>query len=162
MFIEFKSLFRWIGIGLIALLIWLVWWCQPERQVRRAQRRMLDAIESRNRESFAAILADDYRDRWEHDKANVVRRCDQVFQHFLTLDIEAENRGTEETGSLTWVVRQKLTIKGLGSAVGVAARDRVNQLREPFAMTWRKRGWKPWDWELTAVEQPELEVPRDL
>jgi hypothetical protein len=39
------------------------------------------------------------------------------------------------------------------------ARDEVNALREPFTMTWRKKSWKPWDWELIRVEQPELRIP---
>jgi hypothetical protein len=161
MVIEFKSLLRWLGIGFIALLIWLVWWCQPERQVRRAQRRMLDAIESRNRESFAAMLAQDYRDRWEHDKGIVARRCGEVFAHFMTLDIEGENRGTAEEPDGTWVVTQKITVTGLGDGYAMAAREYINALREPFSMTWRKRGWKPWDWELTTVAQPELRVPAE-
>lgn len=122
---------------------------------------MLDALESRNRESFASMLADDYRDRWEHDKAIVVRRCGMIFEHFMTLDIEGENRGAEETAGGAWLVRQKITVTGMGSPIGIAARDRVNALTQPFSMKWRKRGWKPWDWELTSVDQPELQVPQE-
>ena len=41
-------------------------------------------------------------------------------------------------------------------ALAMAARDAVSALHEPFVMEWRKRSWKPWDWELQSAAQPEL------
>jgi hypothetical protein len=158
MFVDFKQMARLLGIAFLAVAIWLMWWCQAERQVRRAQGRLLGALESRDYQAFARLLADDYRDGWEHDKAFVLRRCPEVFDQFLTLTLEGEFRGNEPTAT-GWIVRQKIVVKGLGGPLGMYARDEVNALREPFTMTWRKKSWKPWDWELTRVEQPELRIP---
>jgi hypothetical protein len=29
----------------------------------------------------------------------------------------------------------------------------------PFELRWRHESWKPWDWKLVEVHNPELEVP---
>jgi hypothetical protein len=103
-------------------------------------------------------MAEDYRDPWDHDKANVLRRCPQVFDQFLLLTMEGEIRAAEPAAE-GWIVRQKIVMKGFGGGLGMYAQSEVNQLKEPFTMSWRKRGWKPWDWELTRIEQPELRIP---
>ena len=155
---DFKQALRLLGIAVLALAIWLIWWSRPERQVRRAQVRLLDAMESRDYPALARLMAEDYRDGWEHDKANVLRRLPQVFDQFLLLDVEGEISGVEPEAA-NWLVRQKIVVKGIGGALAMYARDEVNALKEPFVMRWRKRGWKPWDWELTQIDQPELRVP---
>ena len=152
---------RWAGIALIAFVLWLIWWCQAERQVRRAQGRLLDAIESRDYQALARLLADNYRDGWEHDKAFVLQQSPRVFDQFIMLDVEGDIHGTEQLPA-GWLVRQKIVVKGIGGALGMYARDEVNALKEPFTMTWRKRSWKPWDWELIRIEQPELRIPREF
>lgn len=157
---DFKQALRLLGIAVLALAIWLIWWSRPERQVRRAQVRLLDALESRDYPALARLMSEDYRDAWDHDKANVLRRLPQVFDQFLMLDIEGEISSTEEAAP-DWVVRQKIVLKGIGGALGMYARDEVNRLKEPFTMRWKKRGWKPWDWELTRIDQPELRVPAE-
>ncbi len=105
-----------------------------------------------------SLLAADYRDRWEHGKALVLSRSREVFGQFATLTVGRETRGLRaESGS--WLLTEKLILKGLGGPLAMAARDRVGGLREPFTMEWRRRSWKPWDWELKSVAQPELELP---
>lgn len=135
------------------------WWQQPERQVRRAQRRFVAAIEKSDFTAMSGLLAEDYRDQWGHDKAIVVRNCREVFSQFLTLSIERVEHGLER-GDGGWILRETITIKGFGGALAMAARDEVNALREPFTMVWRSSGSKPWDWELVAVRQPELKLPQ--
>ena len=145
-------------MALLALVIWLIWWTRPERQVRRAQGRLLSALESRDYSAFGRLLAEDYRDAWEHDKAIVLRRCPEVFDQFLTLTIEGDILAARPEG-VDWVVEQKIVMSGWGGGLGMYAQREVNQLKKPFTMHWRKRGWKPWDWELKRVEQPEIRIP---
>lgn len=155
--------FRKIALSFVALLVvvavWSRWWLKPERQVRRAQGRLIYAVEARNFEAMASLLAEDYRDRWQHDKAIVLRECREVFGQFAMLTIDRADFGIEMKDD-RWVLREKVTLKGLGGPVAMYARDEVNALREPFAMTWRRRSWKPWDWELISVDHPALELPR--
>lgn len=136
---------------------WLYFWCQPERQVRRAQARLLESLESSDFDTLAHMIADDYRDAWGHDKAFVLQKAPQAFGQFLMLDIDREEFGSDAlpTG---WVLREKLTMKGLGGGASLFVRDRVNLLKGPFTMEWRKQSWKPWDWVLTSVEHPEIEA----
>ena len=146
------------GVLFLAAL-WLRGWVQPERQIPRAQARLLSSIEERDFTAMAAMLATDYRDRWEHDKALVMERSREVFGQFAMLAVERESRGIRaDSGS--WFLTEKVRLKGLGGPLAMAARDAVNGLREPFVMEWRQRSWKPWDWELKSVTQPELELPR--
>jgi hypothetical protein len=163
MLMNFKNLGRWFGIAALALALWLVWWCQPERQVRRAQRRLLNAAESKDYTALANLLANDYRDGWGNDKAFVLKHSPRVFDDFkFMLDIDGEIRSVEQAGGDNWWVRQKIVVSGMSGGIGMYARDQVNKLSEPFSMKWRKRGWKPWDWELTGIEQPELRIPRGM
>ena len=156
--VDIKQLARLAGIAVLALAIWLIWWSRPERQVRRAQGRLLSALESRDYPAFGRLMAEDYRDAWEHDKAIVLQRCPQVFDQFILLDVEGEILSCEERGE-DWIVQQKIVMKGLGGGLGMYAQQEVNRLKEPFTLRWRNRGWKPWDWELAEVQQPELRIP---
>lgn len=142
-----------VAIVVLGLSIWLYRWCQPERQVRRAQARLLAAAESGDFDSMAELIAEDYRDAWGHDKTFVLQASKRIFPHFLLLDFERDDRGLEEAGS-QWVLREKLTMKAMGGPPMVISR--VNRLTAPFTMTWRKNGWQPWAWELTSLEHPEL------
>ena len=107
---------------------------------------------------MGAMLAADYRNRWEQDKATVIDRSREVFGQFLTLSVQRESRGLHaQSGS--WFLAEKVKLSGIGGPLAMAARDAVNALHEPFTAEWRQRNWKPWDWELKSVTQPELELP---
>lgn len=146
----------WIAAAVfLVLVVWLYNWCQPERQVRRAQGRLLAAAESGDFDSLAQLIAEEYSDGWGHDKAFVLRAGKEVFSQFVMIDITREDRGAEGIGD-RWVLREKLTMQGLGQPLAVMVRDRVNRLTQPFTTQWRKKSWKPWDWELTGIEHPEI------
>ena len=107
---------------------------------------------------MSGLLAGDYRDRWQQDKAIVMQRSRDVFGQFVMLTVERESRGLR-MDSGRWLLTEKVRLKGLGGPLAMAARDVVNALHEPFVMEWRQRSRKPWDWELQSVAQPELELP---
>ena len=146
-------------VGILFLgALWLRSWLLPERQIPRAQARLLSAIERRDFDAMAGMLANDYRDRWQQGRATVVARSREVFGQFATLTIEREQSGLRaESGS--WFLSEKLRLKGLGGPLAMAARETLNGLHQPFVMEWRRRGWKPWDWELKSGAQPEVELP---
>ncbi len=108
---------------------------------------------------MASLLADDYRDRWGHDKAIVLLNTREVFEQFVLLTIEQRESALAFQAD-GWGLQEKIILKGLGGALAIYARDRVNALREPFHITWRKRGWKPWDWELVSVDHREFQLER--
>lgn len=143
---------------MLVAALWLRWWLQPERQIPRAQARLLSAIERRDFDAMSAIIAPTYRDRWQHDKATVIGQSREVFGQFVTLTITRETRGLR-AGSGGWMLSEKIMVNGIGGPLAMAARDTVNGLRAPFVMEWRQRGAKPWDWELHSVANPELDLP---
>ncbi|MEO6787754.1 MAG: hypothetical protein ABI318_16630 [Chthoniobacteraceae bacterium] len=147
-----------LGGILIVAALWLRWWLQPERQIPRAQARLLSAVAHRDFDVLSALLAADYGDRWRQDRVAVIARSREVFGQFATLTIDREPRGLREE-SAHWFLAEKIRLTGLGGPLAMAARETVNALREPFVTEWHRRGWKPWDWELKSVAQPELELP---
>ncbi len=147
-----------LGIILLAAGLWLRWWLQPERQIPRAQARLLSAIEKRDFTAMSALLAADYADRWQHDRTKALARSSEVLTQFATLSITHEPVGLrQESGR--WLLVERIRVKGFGGPLAMVARDEVNRLREPFTMEWRQRGGKPWEWELKSMDQPELDIP---
>ncbi len=152
-----KNLRLTLGLAAFALAIWLALLWQPARQVRLHQRHLLRAVEKRNWTNVGKFIGAEYRDRWEHDKENVIARSAQVFGQFLFCNIEAQEHSLHlADGAGTIGVR--LTLSGTGSPIADFAKQRVNALTEPFIFKWTHRSWKPWDWELIAVDQPQLEI----
>ena len=137
-----------------ALGLW--WWLQPERQVRRAQKRLIAAIESRDVAAFEHMLADDYRDRWGHNKAIVTSHMSEVLRQFLFLTVEHVEKDVRFGGD-TWAIDAKITLKGTGGPLANHAKDEVGRLKEPFTITWRKNGG-PTKWVVVSVGQSELEL----
>ncbi|EDY16841.1 conserved hypothetical protein [Chthoniobacter flavus Ellin428] len=137
--------------------LWLLWLWQPERQVRLHTTQFLKKVQQRNWKAVPAFMADDFSDRWGHNKAAAVEDAEQVFSQFLFLTIEnrteqCEVHGREGTTS-TWI-----KISGNGSAIAQLVMERVNGLQKPFIFTWRKVGSAPWEWQLTHIDQPELNI----
>ena len=52
--------------------------------------------------------------------------------------------------------RAVIKISGSGGGVAQLVMERVNTLSGPFTFAWRKASWKPWDWQLTRVDHPQL------
>ena len=153
-----KTLRLTIGLAAVAILIFLALLWQPARQVRLHQAHFLKAVAKRDWGKVGHFIGAEYHDRWGHDKENVLAQSAQVFGQFLFCNIQSEERSLAlENGRAT--VGAKLTMGGTGSAIAGYAMERVNALAEPFVFTWVRRSWKPWDWELVAVDQPELTIP---
>ncbi len=150
--ITFPILLALAAIGLFLLTLW-----SPERQVTLHQRNFLKAVSKRNWERAASFIADEYSDRWGHDKGNVIELGREGFRHFLFLDIEMkEERITvlEKLGR----VETELNVTGSPASIADGLIDRVESVRQPFSFRWERRSWKPWDWKLIEFDQPELRL----
>jgi len=139
----------------VALWCWRLW--QPQRQVELHQRHFLDAIGDRRYAALSSFLAADFRDGAGHDKAWVLERAREVLPHFFALSVRESGMRVEFATSAeraTATVRTRLRLQGAGDALAEMAKDAVNTHPEPFRFTWRKAGWQPWKWELSAAEHP--------
>lgn len=103
------------------------------------------------------LLADDYSDRWGHDKVSVVDRTKQVFSQFFAVTIEAQEFDLTEADGIGQV-RARLKIKGTGGPLAELVVQKAATLQQPFTFEWRQLSWKPWHWGLAKVDQPELEL----
>ena len=153
-----KTLRLTLSLAAVAIVIFLALLWQPARQVRLHQAHFLKAVGKRNWETVGQFIEAEYHDRWGHDKENVLAQSAQVFGQFLFCNLQSEERSLVlENGRAT--VGAKLTMGGTGSPIADYAIQRVNALTEPFVFQWVRKSWKPWDWELTVVDQPQLEIP---
>ncbi|HZJ17955.1 MAG TPA: hypothetical protein VFD27_23080 [Chthoniobacteraceae bacterium] len=153
-----KRLRSLLALGALVIVIYLGLLWQPTRQVRLHQRHFLQAVEKRKWPRVAQFIAAEYRDRWGHDKENVITHMTQVFSQFLICDIQAEERSlvlADGAGTLG----ARLTLGGTGGPLAEMAKQEASRLTEPFSFKWAHRSWKPWDWELVEVQQSQLDIP---
>ena len=153
-----KTLRLALGLAALAILIFLALLWQPERQVRLHHEHFLKAVGKRNWQAVGKFIAAEYHDRWGHDKENVLAQSAQVFGQFLFCEIQSEDRSLAvENGSAA--VSARILLGGTGGPIAEYAKQRVSALTEPFVFKWTRQSWKPWDWVLTEVDQPELTIP---
>jgi hypothetical protein len=147
-----------VGLGLGALAIFLVVLWSPERQVRLHQEHLLSAISKKNWPRMASFIAEDYSDRWGHDKAFVLSAAHEVFGQFLFPKVTMDEPAIGIAGQ-TATVSARLQVTGQGSPIAQMIVERIEDLREPFIFRWQQRSAKPWDWVLVRFDQRELELP---
>jgi hypothetical protein len=141
---------------LVVLLMFLNW--RPSRQVRLHQEHLLEAVGKRDWKKVGGFFAPDFKDRWGQSREVALRRLPQAFQDFLACSVEGGERSLEwHDGS--GIVQARIRILGSGGGLARFVMEQVNQLSEPFTLTWRKQSWKPWDWALVSVDQPQIEIP---
>ncbi len=144
--------------ALLIIIMWCAWLWRPEHQIRLHQLHFLRAFEERDWKDIAGFLDDEYADRWGHDKAFVLREGREVFRQFLWLTVAGEIVRADVSGDAAQV-EARVRLAGRGSPIAEMAIERANALNAPFVFEWKRRSWKPWDWRMTRLDQPELEIP---
>ena len=134
---------------------------QPERQVKLHTRHLIAALEGRDRDAFAEFIAAEYRDQWEHDRTQLVSRLERVLRYTRDLQIQPHSAWVEISDDRgEWHAR--ITIEGEASEVNTLIAQHVNPVAEPFTLQWQRRSWKPWDWKLVGVTNPEFQLPAGM
>ncbi len=139
-----------------------IWLWQPERQVLLHQKHFLYAVEERKWKKIDAFLAEDFRDRFDHDKAWVIKESREVLRQFFALTVletdpsHAFSLPERTAATITTMLR----IEGNGTPIAEFAKDAVNTSNQPFTFVWKQQSWKPWDWQLTSVDHPLMERAR--
>lgn len=148
-----------IGAVLAVLLLALHW--RPSRQVRLHQDHLLGAVQDRKWKSVGEFFAEDYKDRWGQTKPDALSALPQAFGDFLACGVISENaRITWQEGAPT--VHANIRIVGSGGPIAQFVMQQSRALTEPFSFRWRRGSWRPWDWKLVAVDQPQFEVPAEV
>jgi hypothetical protein len=136
-----------------------IWLWQPERQVELHQRHFVGAVSDRKWKKIDRFLAEDFRDRFGHDKTWALKESREVLRQFFALTVREENTTiaftTPERREAT--VTATLKIDGGGTPIAEYAKSTVNSSQHPFTFTWKQKSWKPWDWQLTSIDHPLME-----
>jgi len=148
------------GLLAVSVMLFSLWLWQPERQVLKHHEHFLRAAANRDWTRLAGFLDDSYADRWGHNKESVVSNSREVLSQFFGLNIADEETDCYIEGN-TGTVSCKLTLHGNGTPVAEYAVSEVNRLTTPFTFQWIRRSWKPWDWKLTRVDNPQLHIPQE-
>lgn len=145
----------------IVLGFWLAQLWSAEKQVRLHSEHLLRQIEKRNWSAAGDFVAADYHDDWGHDRALLLGRLRLTLRFFSSLTIEARTPLVQLDPPFgTW--RARIQLAGEGPEVTPEVLSRVNSLTTPFELRWRRESWKPWDWKLVQVRNPELELPTGI
>ena len=155
---------RYFYVGVIAgvaLALFLIRLWQPEEQVNKHSRHLLDALAARNWPTFAAFIAEDYHDQWGNDRTAVLERTREIFRYLRDTQITAvDSKVRVEQRRGYWQARIIVEGKGNNEVLGLV-KERVNNLQSPFGLEWQHVSGKPWDWKLVAVRNPDLVVPAE-
>jgi hypothetical protein len=156
-----KSIAAAACLGAVLLLLFCLRLWQPERQVLKHNEHLLKAASHRDWKRVAEFIDEKYGDRWGHDKTSALSDSREVLGQFFILDLTGESSDCAADGGVGTVVC-RLKMAGRGSPLAEAAMDEVNALKTPFTFQWTRQSWKPWDWKLTRVDNPQLNVPQGL
>ena len=96
-----------------------------------------------------------YSDRWGYTRSTAIRDARQWIGQFFVLTVTVTPAGdqlTPDGGTVT----ERWSIDGTGTEGAMMVKDRVNALQSPFVFQWKHRSWKPWDWTLIRLDNPDL------
>ena len=131
-----------------AVVLWSVWFYQPDRQLERRHRKLITAVESRNWKKLSAMTTDDFH-AGLYDKAEAFETGKELFRPFFSVQL-TEHDKTRNGNVITSLIR----MEGKGAAFANEIVLLINQQKEPVVFTWRRMSWKPWDWKLFNAEHP--------
>lgn len=155
--IDRSLLLRGLAVFLAAAALWTAFEVAPGRRLIRCQERLLEAAGNRNWKAVRDFLADDYRDQWGHDRDQAIALASEALQNFLTLEITSEATSVRRDGPEA-MISARLRLAGRGNAIGEEILSRANSLESHFQFAWKRKSWKPWDWKLVYLSQPELDT----
>jgi hypothetical protein len=143
-----------VGLG-----IYLIWLWQPDHQVELHAHHFIGAIEKRDWTAVQSAIAVDYGDDWGDNRERLLERMREVLQFTRKMRIQSIAPNTSVEGPRgTWIA--KIEVDGDDSEVMSEIRQRINSLKAPFKLQWRRQSARPWDWKLVHVSNRELQIPR--
>ena len=147
------GVFAAFAIGLYCVRLW-----QAERQVARHTENLFHRIEQKNWTGVGDLIADDYSDQWNNDRALFLERMRLMLGYGRHFRLTASNVTCNiDNGVGFW--RGKIEIESDDAELVAIAKERVDSLTTPFEFQWRQVSRKPWDWKLVRVSNAELEIP---
>ncbi len=132
------------------------WLLQPDRRLDRAWDGFLEGFATRRAAAVRAHLAEDYADRWGHDRESIGDELRMAFFHLETLQVTATRVRRSRAGDdarIEAVIRAEAT----GSAFAIDSVGLFNRLEAPFSIEWRRDAGFPWAWRVVRIDHPDFE-----
>ncbi len=141
--------------------LWLAWWIfgrSPEAQVRAAQAKLIEAVEERDWDGLAKLMAPNYTDAYGHNRDTAIQDGRKYFSGFFTLTLKTDQttlRAAKGQGMVTTMIR----LEGNGVGYSQVILGHVNQITEPWIFHWSNPGRWPWDWQVNMIHNDQLRGP---
>lgn len=116
--------------------------------------KVFAATSDKNWNAVGGLISEDYVDAWGMNKDQILALAREGGTHFLALHVEGDGQVTTSGDTAIW--KGSIRFAGRGSPLGEAFFSRAAELKEPFVFSWVRESWKPWDWKLVSVAQPEI------
>jgi hypothetical protein len=139
----------------------LCWFWRPEHQVDSHTGDLLRGVEHKNWSHVRNLIAPEYTDQWGNDQTLVLQRLQEAFTYIRGIRIEiADPKITADRHRGIW--QAGIKIDSDAGEMGELVKQRVNSLKTPFELEWRRMSARPWDWKLVHVSNSELEIRTDF
>lgn len=144
------------GILLVIALAVALPWLSPKRGVERSAKALVGALADNDKDALAALLAADYADGFGMDRAQALVAAGEFRKHFVVCTITCEDPQLTLAGdSRAAITRALVRLGGQGSPVAQAAIQASVNTATPTSFRWRRESWKPWDWKLVSIDNPD-------
>jgi hypothetical protein len=145
-----------LGVAL-AWFSWWLWLRGDEAEMLARNRVLIAQLEERDWGAVEALLAADYADGFGQNRQQALAHLQEGLGVFLSLEIQLSAELAESRGEKEGEVRFMAKIRGLGAGgVDQIIKREVNELKQPWQLSWKKVGIWPWNWSLKSVNQAEL------
>ena len=121
-----------IFLAVIFIIVGLIIHWQPARTVKRQQKALIKAIETRNTARVRRLMSTNYVDRWGFSPDDAAETMMEARRQFLVLSLACEEENLSVTGRKA-VYTTNISVKGtpVGPGGGIVTRE-INKLKTPF------------------------------
>jgi len=134
------------------------WYLQPSRTLERSFSGLLRDVEKRKWNAVSKRISPDYQDRWGLDREAAIALGSDGLRQFFVFQIEPVSPRFSLQDNRSATVETGLVFSGTGSALASVFLNRANDLQRDFTFTFVRASWKPWDWQLVSMDQPEVNL----
>jgi hypothetical protein len=145
------------SLVVVTIALRCLWLWQPERQLLLHQAHFRHAVEQRDWGRIQALLDSGYSDRWGYTRETGIQEARKWLGQFFVLTVTpgpVDDQLTPDGGTVT----EQWKIDGTGAEGATLVQDALNSVQSPFLFQWKHASWKPWDWTLVRIDNPDLNL----
>lgn len=152
---------RWfLRLSLASALISAIWFFIPflqsaESQARHQQEKIIEFAAHQKWARVYLLLAQDYSDAWGMKRDEAISAAQEALQTLIMVSFDWKLQSAVRDGK-TVTLTGTIRMTGKGAVGSSMIMDHVNRITKPWVFVWRKDGWKPGDWRLVSIANPDV------